>query len=564
MKKIFKSILLLMTVTIGLGTLASCSDDDDSTMSRLFRPIISEDNIITGLDADTIPYIRFSWSNYASANQYVINVSSIDGKETYTQTVDTTVVTFNKLNYDKEYNVSIKSQNTNNGLESKDYTFSVNTADFPTELNTITTSNIIDTQVRVTWDTNSGETVYDSLKVYAIDKDSLVEAYHVTTTELESGSKILRNLKASTSYRVEAYKGATYKGKKTFKTAAAENYTGAVVDLRGLDPDESYKYLSSSSGSSYANAIDSLVTLYPNQDITIVLQGGVSYRLPTVTLPATTGKIKFVTGLTLNGNAEFAVSGNFATSDNIETGGLEFEKIFFTEAPDDGAPKTAANFGGKYLFNLGGNNAKIGNINISNCIIKYKRGICRLQGSTSVDSMVVDNCIMDSIGGYGIANADNAAAKFDVTILSNSTFSNCEKILVNTKGQNPSSVTVQNCTFVYCIADSKPLFDYSGKTISTFDVKNCLFGIWGAHQLAAVTNGINGWSGTTQPNCSDCYFTSDVTWVIDATTLAPKAELSGTTLKTTTQNTFKSPLTNDFTNISDELKTVKAGDSRWY
>ena len=71
-----------MTVTIGLGTLASCSDDDDSTMSRLFRPIISEDNIITGLDADTIPYIRFSWSNYASANQYVINVSSIDGKET--------------------------------------------------------------------------------------------------------------------------------------------------------------------------------------------------------------------------------------------------------------------------------------------------------------------------------------------------------------------------------------------------------------------------------------------------------------------------------------------------
>ncbi len=165
MKKIFKSILLLMTVTIGLGTLASCSDDDDSTMSRLFRPIISEDNIITGLDADTIPYIRFSWSNYASANQYVINVSSIDGKETYTQTVDTTVVTFNKLNYDKEYNVSIKSQNTNNGLESKDYTFSVNTADFPTELNTITTSNIIDTQVRVTWDTNSGETVYDSLKV---------------------------------------------------------------------------------------------------------------------------------------------------------------------------------------------------------------------------------------------------------------------------------------------------------------------------------------------------------------------------------------------------------------
>ena len=54
MKKIFKSMLLFMAVTAGLGFLASCSDDDLPAADGLFRPVIDSDNISHGLDENNI------------------------------------------------------------------------------------------------------------------------------------------------------------------------------------------------------------------------------------------------------------------------------------------------------------------------------------------------------------------------------------------------------------------------------------------------------------------------------------------------------------------------------
>ena len=86
MKKIIKSIMLVAAVVAGMGAMTSCSDDDDSNPSRLFRPVVSEDDIVTGVDENKIPYIKFSWDNYRGASQYVITLATEDGSENYTQT----------------------------------------------------------------------------------------------------------------------------------------------------------------------------------------------------------------------------------------------------------------------------------------------------------------------------------------------------------------------------------------------------------------------------------------------------------------------------------------------
>lgn len=565
MKNIIKSALLLLAVASAIGTFTSCKESDDVTAPRLFRPILSDNNIVVGLDADTVPYIKVTWDKYTDANQYVVKAVAADGTDSMTVTTDSTSCTFKKMKYDKEYNIKIHSANTVSGLQSRDYIATTTTSDFPTVLSTFTSSNIIDTQVRVTWTTEGAE--FDSLKVYKQSNDSLCKKVSVASSELTSGQKIIRGLESKTSYRVEAYNGTAYKGKKLFTTVASENYEGAVVDLRGMTDDDSYKFFSTSTTSIYANAIDSIVRLfYPNQDVTFVLQGGTTYRLPTLVLPATTGKIKFVTGLSLNGEANFAVSGSFNANASTTIGGVQFNKIFFTDAPLEGKAKNQANYGGTYLFNFNAAGSDVKSINISNCTIKYKRGICRIQSAATVDTFTVDNCIVDSIGGYGITNADNAGASIPNITATNCTFSSCEKTFVGTKQSviPINKIDIENCTFVYCIADAKPIFDYKGCTVATFTMKNCLFGTSGKFPGDVIVSGVSGWSGTVAPTASDCYFTSDYLWALGTDGVTPTAQIAGTKLSTNTAGTFTSPTTSNFKIISPDILKKNIGDPRWY
>ena len=178
MKK--KSIYLLSAIAaLGL-TFASCSDDDESTMSRLFRPIFSD--IISGLDDDNVPYLTMKWDNYTNANQYVVKVVNTNGTDSTTVETDTTFVTINNLAYDQDYNVHITAKNTVTGAESKVYTEVATTLDYPTQLKTVAATNIIDTQARIVWNTTSGEDAvkYDKLVVKLADTEEIVAEYEPT------------------------------------------------------------------------------------------------------------------------------------------------------------------------------------------------------------------------------------------------------------------------------------------------------------------------------------------------------------------------------------------------
>ena len=503
MKKIFNRALLFVAAITCVGFMVSCDDDDLPAMDGLFRPVISDgDNIIHGLDDDNYPYMIINWDNYSSANQYTIKIEANDGSDTREVSTDTTFYRFDRLQYDKEYNISLIAQNTGSGLQSKPFTLTTTTLDYPTMLQSIQTSDIIDIAARVKW---SEEAAYDMLKVFEDSKDSLV--YEATIDPAAAHEKIVESLKPRTTYRVEAYQNGEYKGKRRFTTAASEKFDGEVVDLRGLDADKAYKWFSVGSGSGFANTLDSLIkTEYQDKDLTIVLEGGTTYRITTIELPSTTGTITFVTGLSLAGEAKLGVEGNFRVAADSYVGGVVF-----------------------------------------------------------------DNCVIDSISGYGLTNADNAKADIQNVTITNTSVSNAEKICVGTKGLQPNSLVVENCTFVYTVADAKPFFDFNNKNWEAFKdkfvFKNCIIGQCGRNKETLATSGITGWSGSIQPECQDIYVTSDVIWTpMSEEDPSPKAAFPCTTLSTNTPQTFKAPLQSDFTIITNELGGTKAtpGDPRWY
>lgn len=560
MRKIFKTMLLFAAVTTGMGTIASCSDDDNlTTADALFRPVINaDDNVEMGLDANKVPYMTVKWDNYSSANQYTVKVvptdASIAAKEITTSEL---TCTFNDLEYDKEYFVYISSANTNNGLSSKEYSITATTPDFPTSLITPTNTDIIDIQARISWPQSVS---YDKLVIKHDSDDAIVGEVVVTDADNAQGEKIIGGLEPKTTYKVEAWKNGSYQGKKRITTTASESYSGNVVDLRNLDEKESLKWVST-------DHMDSLVNEYPDQDITIVMQGGMDYRLETVKLPSTKGSIKFVTGLSLKGYAVWHVTGNFDLANGVDLGGIYFEKIDFTD--DETKLKTSSNYGGTYLFNQN-SDAKIGTVSLKSCNVRYKRGVLRIRSTNVVENFIADDCIFEYIGGYGITNVDNNGACIKNIKVTNSTFANCVRLFVNTKSKDIECGTaeIDHCTFVYFSGSSRGLIELQEKTWSGgITIKNSIYGSAGEVHTKPQ-EGIKGWTGTVVPTTDNVFFSSDLVWAMkdDGT---PNNAFEGTTLSSDTKGTFKDPnpegelMPGDYTLINSDAIKAKVGDPRW-
>lgn len=560
MRKIFKTMLLFAAVTTGMGTIASCSDDDNlTTADALFRPVINaDDNVEMGLDANKVPYMTVKWDNYSSANQYTVKVvptdASIAAKEITTSEL---TCTFNDLEYDKEYFVYISSANTNNGLSSKEYSITATTPDFPTSLITPANTDIIDIQARISWPQSVS---YDKLVIKHDSDDAIVGEVVVTDADNAQGEKIIGGLEPKTTYKVEAWKNGSYQGKKRITTTASESYSGNVVDLRNLDEKESLKWVST-------DHMDSLVNEYPDQDITIVMQGGMDYRLETVKLPSTKGSIKFVTGLSLKGYAVWHVTGNFDLPNGVDLGGIYFEKIDFTD--DETKLKTSSNYGGTYLFNQN-SDAKIGTVSLKSCNVRYKRGVLRIRSTNVVENFIADDCVFEYIGGYGITNVDNKGACIKNIKVTNSTFANCVRLFVNTKSKDIECGTaeIDHCTFVYFSGSSRGLIELQEKTWSGgITIKNSIYGSAGEVHTKPQ-EGIKGWTGTVVPTTDNVFFSSDLVWAMkdDGT---PNNAFEGTTLSSDTKGTFKDPnpegelMPGDYTLINSDAIKAKVGDPRW-
>ena len=572
MKKIFKTLLLFAAVTTGMGTFTSCSSDKDLPKAdALFRPIINtNDNLELGLTESFVPYMIVKWDNYTDANQYTVKVVPVDASVAAKE-VTTSELTcrFDGLEYDKEYFVYISSANTNTGLSSKEFSITATTPDYPTQLKTPTVTDIIDTQVRIKW----GDTSYSSLKIYKDSNDSLVTDTIVSDDINAAKEIILKGLKQKTTYRVEAYVDNSYQGKKRFTTVASENYNGVVFDLREMDEATAKSYISTAQ-------IATDVEANSGKDIVYVLSGGTTYKIAGGTaIPATENSVKFVTGLTLSGNAKFVSGGGFAIAKGANVKSIEFEKIdFISDKFADAvaiAKSSDKSFGGRQVFNINGVKSTLSNISFKNCSMQGYRAVVRSQADgDNITNVTLEDCLINGIGDQAVLTTTNKKGGWEKVVIKNCTFTNivmlCDFRSATVKNNLPMDMTIENCTFCYAPMEAAnantPLFRVGDNT--TITVKNTLFGpaMASVKPFTASTTGSVFVTGNPTVSVEQSYKT-DCAWTSigegEAATIYPLEGLAELGLSESAL--WSAPANGNFTIIGkvSGIDFSKLGDSRW-
>lgn len=573
MKKIFKTLLLLSTVTAGTGIFISCSDDDNLTKAdALFRPIINDnDNLELGLDENNVPYMIVKWDNYTSANQYTVKAVPVDASVPAKEiTTSELTCRFDGLEYDKEYFVYISSANTNTGLKSKEYNITATTPDYPTKLITPAATDIIDIKARISW---APGVSYDKLVIIKDSEDEIVAEVEVSEAENAAGEKIIGGLEPKTTYRVEAWKDDAYQGKKRITTAAADNFDGVVFDLRAMPEDEAKTYITT-------DQIAADVAANPDEDIVYVLSGGTTYKISGgTTIPATNKTVRFVTGLTLAGNAKFVSSGGFSIAKNAEINGLVFEKIDFISDKFADAAAIAANsdkgFGGRQLFNINGVKSTLNSITFKGCTIQGYRAVVRSQADgDNITNVTIEDCVINGIGDQSVLTTNNKKGNWKKVVLKNSTFTNivylCDFRTATVKNNLPMEINIENCTFCYApmeaSSNSTPLFRVADNT--TIKIKNTLFGpaMKSVAPFTASEKGSVFVTGDPTVSVEQSYKT-DFEWTSigegDAAKIYPLEGL--TNLGLSEKALWSAPTTGNFSIIGkvSGVDFTNLGDSRW-
>lgn len=548
MKKInIKNLLLICSiVTVAF---ASCDKEDELLMAdRLFRPIFKT-TMVSGT------WIRIEWDKYKGANSYELELSADTFKTILrANRTDSAAFTFSGLEFDTKYQIRLRSVGdsiiaSGDTIRSAYSITHLATIDYPTLLISPTSTDVLDRSIRVKW--NISPTLSYSRIDLMVSKDSVYKSVAVTAAENLAGEKIITGLQASTTYYVKIYQGDDYKGKKTFKTNASQVFTGPVVDLRDVSDERARTIITQV-------FVDSLAAQHPG-GFNLILSGGTTYAVPTIQIPVS---MNIVTGLSFKGKALMAVNGGFAVKPSVTVDSVRLEKIFFTEGTDAGKLRTDANFGGTYLFNLNQADGNLNSLVIEGCDVKYKRGGVRIQTKARIDKLTINNCIFDSIGGYGIVNLDHADCMVTDLVLKNSTFAHYDGYLcrnIKTTAQ-PNSIRAENITTCYAPASGRYYFELTDRTYpGGITIKNSIFG----SVLTAGTTVHGLRSGSANVTVDNCFKTSDLVWTVAPGATAPTYPIDCTELGKISDEIFAAPNAGNF-KVTNPALVKKAGDPRWW
>ena len=544
MKRIYNFIKLLTGIVLFSCIYVSCKVEPNSlTADRLFRPIVTT-SFYTGTT------ISLTWARYTGAKTYQVEIS-VDSFKTILQSIrtDTTLYTFTNLNYDTKYQLhvrsigGVKSVATGDTIRSLYYTLpDVHTLDYPTYLIAPTSSDVIDNAIRVNWTLSSN--TYTRIDV--MQGTTVVTSANLTSADNTAGQKIIAGLTPNTTYIVMIYNGTAYMGKKTFTTAAAQIFTGDVVDLRVLSDAKALNLLTQA----YVDSLSAAHTAGFN----LILSGGTTYAVSStisITVP-----MNIVTGLSFKGKSVMAMDANFVVPAKT-VDAIRFEKIYFSE----GLTKNrTTSYGANYLFNFNVAGAVLNSLTLENCDLKYKRGGIRLQTTATINNITIDKCLVDSINDYGVINNGNAASYIGNIIVTNSTFSHCTKLFVGGATLGIKSLDMEYCT-TYFVPQSTTnyLFDYNTNTVpGGITVKNSLFG-------AASTATANGLRSSCQNiSITNCYKASDLVWTLNTAGTAANAPINDfINMTKTTIQIFTDPVHENL-QVTDPLLDNKVGDPRWW
>ncbi len=440
MKKILFFIALLTIVIVSCKKVTELEE-----APRLFRPVIGDP-----LSADSNTIVA-NWQKMKGAAGYICQVSrdtfrTID--KTITDTTNTAV--FKGLLFNQLYQVQVKTLASDTGKNSAwSYLGAIKT--LTSILKVPGVDDITFNSVRVRWTTKGAPVT--SIKIVKTSDNSVAANVSLTATDVANEFKIVGGLTADTKYIIFLYSGPDERGYVEFVTKAP--FAGVVIDLTGI--------------TGRPSVLSDTIPVIPSGS-TVLLKRGEQYNIASsVGLNKT---LIFISGpdLSVTTQAKIYFTSNFALTAGSTIDSLEFNDIYMY----------SDNYTSRYVFN-NTNNVTVGKIKFMNSRIEIFRGVIRLQsGTATVNNLIINNCIIDSVQGYGILTVDNVACKVDKISITNSTIYKAEKVLVSK--QNSISILIDNCTINESPigSTSNYLIDYNtagtNEVTGGITISNCILG----------------------------------------------------------------------------------------
>jgi hypothetical protein len=507
-----KNILSLLAMIGLVWTLGSCKKGDDlGEAPRLFRPTVSGDLVATA------NFIEASWQRVKGADQYTIQISRDTFKTIDVSiNVDSNAVLIENLKWDQLYQVQVRANSADSLKNSKfGILGAVKTPRFPSILKPSTINDVTENSAIMRW-TASGAAVTE-IKVFTELNGTLLRTVTLSPTDLSNEYRIVNGLTSATSYYFELYSGSTLRGYNTYITKAP--FEGAVIDLRDLD----FK----------PSLLQDTILDVPSGS-TIILKKGLTYNIAENLSLSKTVTITSGSDLLIQEPANIYFTRNF----NFENVNLKGNA-----------------YGGMYVFNTTGG-AALGKLKFENCKIEIFRGITRLQsGTTTVNNYVINNCLIDSISGYGLLTVDNATCKAENIVIKNSTISRAEIVVVSSKA-SANSITIENSTFYRAPRGGSYLIDCNTTVVAGgIKIYNNIFSIGKSNSGNTSPRGIRATGSTV--DATNNYATSDY---VNASNPIPDLIMH----TRPSNEVFTDPFTNNF-KIQDQGFPGRstAGDPRW-
>jgi len=474
-----KNKQFLIAIVAVITVITACKKDleYDSSPARLFRPVA---NMPLAVDSNKI---LATWLQLKGVASYTIQLSK-DTFKTVLRTVnlgDTGAYIFRDLEWFKQYQVQVRANASDTAYNSKwSYLGSIKTAPFPTILKTPGISDITEEAVKVSWTTDGAPVT--SIKILKRSDSTVVQTVTLTPTDVTNQFRIVNGLASATGYIIYLYSGTSVRGWVDFDTKAP--MTGSLIDLRGI--------------TGRPSVLSDTIPLIASGS-TVILKRGETYTIASAINLSKSIKIVSGSDLSVPGQAIISMPANF----NI-TAGSTIDYLIFEDVTLRGTDYTA-----KYVFNI--NTAcNIGQMSFLSCKAEIFRGVVRTQTSTAaITNFLVDNCILDSLAGYGVLTIDVNTSKVDNIIIKNSTIYKAEKIIVSKN--NSTSVLIENCTVNEAVTNSSYYVDYNTSptnvVASGITINNCIFGIGKLTATGPAT--VRGVRSATAPTGSNNFRTND-------------------------------------------------------
>jgi len=537
---------LAMLLTISLLGLVSCDKkiNDwpvDSSSNRLFKSLVFEQSGLTATGVQIrftrvigVKYYIFEFSNDSLTFNKIVRTERVQA-DTLSVYATSTVVnkveyrtTFSDLDANALYSVRMRAVAVDSTLVSNYSQFSFRT---PAE-NIFTGVTPEFDKATITWTPTNKVT---ALIITANTGRAIIGDTVLTATQISESKAMITGLSLGNYYTAVIKNGNKIRGSINFKTAGTAG--SDVYEVKSTD--------------NLSHILDSLNTLpTPKTRLTLVFDNAQSYNLATLIVPAGIASLTFTPKVA--GTMPAVTLNKFSIASPMD--GISFENISLSaegsitnQLISTGQLLKVISFEGCKLFNY-------------NCVVRLTTPTT----DNTIDKININNCLVDSIGGYGVINVSSSNAMLHVTEInvSNCTFTKLATQLADIRVN--AKISVSNSTFYNQYAKLSQILrlekDFTGIYPTSATVKNCIFsGANGGTQLKA-TGFKPGTAGTPDVNFGTCYITSEVP--INAT--YPFTDIV----------TYAGPASQLFTNAAGSVFSIKTGagfagtvitgDPRWY